>query len=88
MLSVFVCGYNTKSNNIKCEINEEREIFNLLKDYDMYTDVIEYKNLPLMQRKLIMLLNKNISEEITSNINKLMNIIKVAQNQIKGIYWY
>lgn len=88
MLSIFMCGYNEEDNNIKCDIEEEKEIFNLLKEYDIYSDVITYSTLPLMRRKLITILNKNVSESIKSNINKIINIISEAQKNKKGIYWY
>ena len=88
MLSVFVCGYNTESNNVKCDIEKEKEIFNALKEYDVYSDVVQFKQLPNFRRKLIMLLNKNITKEVKDNLNKLLEIINRAQQDQKGIYWY
>lgn len=88
MLSIFMCGYNEEENNIKCDINEEKEIFKLLNDYDIYSDVIDYNTLPVMRRKLITILNKNVSSSIKSNINKMIDIISQAQRKEKGIYWY
>ena len=80
--------YNEEKNNIKCDIEEEKEIFKLLNDYDIYSDVIDYNTLPTMRRKLIMILNKNVSEKVKSNINKMIDIINQAQRKEKGIYWY
>lgn len=88
MLSIFMCGYNTEENNIKCDIQEEKEIFNSLKEYDVYTDVVDLKALPNFRRKLIMLLNQNISQEVKNNLNKMLNIVSTAQQNQKGIYWY
>lgn len=88
MLSIFMCGYNEEKNNIKCDIEEEKEIFKLLNDYDVYSEVIDYNTLPTIRRKLIMVLNKNVSETVKTNINKMIDIINQAQKQEKGIYWY
>ena len=53
-----ITNNNEEKNNIKCDIEEEKEIFKLLNDYDIYSDVIDYNTLPTMRRKLIMILNK------------------------------
>tara|TARA_B100000073_G_scaffold347832_2_gene363547 strand:+ start:1520 stop:1780 length:261 start_codon:yes stop_codon:yes gene_type:complete len=86
MLSLFICGYS--EDNLKCSIKEDKEIFNLLKDYDRYTDVVKYNDLPVMRRKLITILNRSVSENIKENIKEIINVINKAQKDKKGVYWY
>lgn len=89
MLKVFISGYNRKKNNIKCEITEEKELFQYLSEYDMYTEVVKFEDLPYLNRKLIYLLNKkSLSENVKQSIFKILNVVKESQKQKKGIYWY
>jgi hypothetical protein len=86
---MYVKGYNTNKNNLKCKVIEQ-DIFNYLgQDYDKYADVIQNEDLPLLRRKLIKLDNSyNISNKTKDNIKEMLSFIIKVQNQKKGIYWY
>ena len=90
MLTMYVRGYSTQENDLKCEIQKEQEIFKYLKNYDHYSDVVENKGIPNLRRDLIKLSNTlpNITEEIQENIQNMLSFINEIQKTGKGLYWY
>ena len=89
MLTMFVRGFNDKTNNIKCVINNEDEVFQVIKGYEKYTEVLKKDDLPKFRQHIFKVLNtSNTKDNVKESLTKILGFIINSEVKEQGLYWY
>jgi hypothetical protein len=89
MLTMFIRGFDAETNNIKCEIENENEVFDVIKGYAKYSDVLKEEELPKFRIYIFKLMNGNkITNNVKNSLEKILKFTIKVQSEKQGIYWY